>query len=208
MIDISTKAFLDTAKILGRMRKAMPKTLQHVGAIIRRDMRDSLNVDGGQKHKPSAPGSAPHRQTGRLRNSVLFVMNGDNEVVIGSMPRSWGWYARIHEHGARYQSVNKFVPHKYRIGEEGPVRMAAGAKRKGGGRESSSVVKVALQSSEQVTLANIINAQLSKSRKKHLSAEAQHDHIKEFVNFPARPFARPALNRNLDKIPPAFKGIF
>lgn len=211
MVNLEVKAFFEMTSLIKKMRESMPKSLDKVGVIIRRDMRDALNVTGG-KNKPSPAGSAPHRKKGLLRNSIMFGMDGDSEVVIGSMPRSYGWYGKIHEHGAKLATKMQIL-RKYAAGDWGPLSFSRNPPRGElvSQAQADRATKINRWLAKRAANARWVNKQGWTSDK--VSApdagfEPEYEAPQNaFLNFPARPFALPTLMRNLDKIPLEFRAM-
>lgn len=211
MIDLQVKAFFEMTSLIKKMKRSMPDSLQRVGVIVRRDMRESLSPEGGRTRSPSAPGTPPHRQRGFLRNSILFSMDGDSSVIVGSMPRSYGWYGKIHEHGGKLRTKRQIL-RVYSAGDLGPLAFTRNPPRGelASQAQADRATKINRWMAKKAANARWHNSKWAEEKVSSPEAgfEPEYEAPQDaFLNFPARPFARPALIRNLDKIPPAFRAI-
>lgn len=196
MIDIKIKTSFDIKKILDKCNKSVSDELQHAAAIIRKDMKASLNKTYGGK--PAPAGSPPGKKSGKLYRSILFGMDGENTVVIGSKPRSRGWYGRLHEHGGAVKSRGK----KYKIfkpGDKAPIRI-----------DGDKVIFARVTSQAAAERATRLNRKIGQERlvavsRNKLASKSVMINYETTGEFPKRPFARPALMRNLHVIPRAFR---
>jgi len=210
MLDIKVKTSFRAFRLLRDVKNAIPSCLKKAAYEVWKDMRAGMSIPGNGK--PSKPGTPPHKQRGRLVQSVLYGMDGDQEAVIGSVPRKDRWYGKLHEHGGQFQTKSPILK-RYSAGDEGWAEFARNPR------------KVALVSQAQADRATKINKWLagkaararyyanrtdvSHKQDKRLYAEGfapEYEGEKTAtVRFPARPFARPALDKNLYRLPWAFK---
>lgn len=77
------------------------KALFAAGEAIKAEAQHMITQGAvsGKGHKPSAPGSAPHNDTGHLKNNIFVTQVGPLRVHVSSNAR----YAAIHEFGGTIQ---------------------------------------------------------------------------------------------------------
>jgi phage gpG-like protein len=72
--------YFDQSRVLRAAERAEGRNLTRIGAFVRRRARSSIR----KRAKPSRPGQPPTRQTGRLRDRILFAVDRrGSSVVVG-----------------------------------------------------------------------------------------------------------------------------
>lgn len=100
MIEVRGRTRSDMKRVVRRVRQANIKTLGHAGAAIRLTARRSIR----KRKKPSAEGKPPHTREGRLRKSIVYRVESQQErVLVGPDHSVVGRSASAHEHGGRYR---------------------------------------------------------------------------------------------------------
>ena len=87
---------IDERGLVAAKKKATFRGLYQAGAFIRTTARRSIR----RRKKPSAPGSPPSTQTGRLRDAMAFYVDERRErVFIGARSKIVGPILGVHERG-------------------------------------------------------------------------------------------------------------
>ncbi len=82
---MANKLVWNEAKIRKKLEAELGRRLDAVGVIVTNHVREMISIEGagvGKRGKlifganPSAPGSPPHKQTGRLAASMAWERNG------------------------------------------------------------------------------------------------------------------------------------
>jgi len=88
---------------------SLEEAIDAVAEAIQTDAKN--NMGKGARHTPSAPGTPPNVQTGRLRNSVGRSKNRPVTRLVGTNIGSKGGtrigYGRLHEFGGTVNRVSK-----------------------------------------------------------------------------------------------------
>ena len=70
-------------KIVADLRRDMKRRLALAGQVVADQIRKNISV-ATSSAGPSAPGGFPHADTGKLRQSIEYKMEGDDTVLVGS----------------------------------------------------------------------------------------------------------------------------
>lgn len=212
---------LDFKKLEKRLERVNKKALRRSGAYLRGAMQRSIKTSA----KPSPAGQAPHTRSkktadinakgnnksrgGQLKRSILYAAS-DKGVIVGASSKLISNIAEAHEQGGRHRTPSQgLVTDNWvlEVGGHGPLRFETGRKgkkrrpkaRAGTGgkkrrvrkRKAGEPVIGKLRNASQVArakrIANIYRTQKQKT-----------NNISRL--FPKRPFARPALNKNLPTV--------
>ena len=180
MIKVTVKTKFDKQKLKKKAETATFTSLRHAGGAIGKTARFSIR----RRKKPSKPGSPPHTQTGMLKRVIRYdVANNKTEVVIGPVNEIAGRLWNLHEFGGVATKRRKLKPHRFKVGEYGPIRpIQHGTKTK--------FARIQLQTATQANRATRLieeeNARRSDNKPRH---------------YPKRPFMKPALEANRSRLP-------
>jgi hypothetical protein len=96
--------YFDQSRVLRATQRANVRNLTTVGAFIRRRTRSLIR----ERRRPSRPGQPPSRQTGQLRNRILFAVDRRRpSVVIGPVRRKSTTPAEALERGGKTVAVTR-----------------------------------------------------------------------------------------------------
>ena len=191
----------------GLKEKSIP-ALYRVGGLLNKNMKQSIRTRKGTKKQreellipPSKAGTPPNTRPPKnvLRRSMSFEVDKPAYVVrVGPRGSLTNGFAQIHEFGGRKRVKNSRRTIR-RLGDGGEVR-DKGPRSKTTKkvttfqRKKVSVTYATLTSDKMVNNANKLNSQLYGP--KYFNA-----------TFPARPFAKPTLDRILPDIPKQYANI-
>ena len=177
MIGIKTKTKFHTSTLKRKVEQASFRSLGHAGGAIRLTARRSIR----RRKKPSRPGSPPHTQTGRLKQSIRYEANKSlPDVVIGPVNEIAGRLWHLHEHGGIARKRKRLKRHRFRAGEFGPVRV----------KQPGKFARARLQTAAQANRATRL-----------IEQENQRRGAIRPPRYPKRPFMRPALDANRSRLP-------
>jgi len=180
MIKVTVKTQFDKQKLKKKAETATFTSLRHAGGAIGKTARFSIR----RRKKSSKPGSPPHTQTGMLKRVIRYeVTNNKTNVIIGPVNEVAGRLWNLHEFGGVATKRRKLKPHRFRVGEHGPIRATQhGAKTKFARIE----LRTAAQANRATGLIAEENERRSDNRPRH---------------YPKRPFMKPALEANRSRLP-------
>lgn len=167
------------------MQAATFRSFGHAGAAIRVTAARSIR----RRKKPSAPGSAPHTQSGRLKRAIRFAAD-QHSVVIGPVVEGSGkagpgiW--SLHEAGG--VQINLLSEHRFSVGEYGPIRRLD----RGFNAARSRFARIKIGSPAQAARAT----ELIKAENRRRAAGNK---------YPPRPFMGPALSTMRNRLPENWK---
>ncbi len=117
MISVKTNLTTYLPRVQRAVKKGTFTSLTHAGRAIRKTAQQSMREAKG----PSPPGTPPHVHTGRLRRSILYAVDKQNdELVVGpsyNMVKRGGrppWLAQMLEYGGTFQ--RRLTPKRKRRG--------------------------------------------------------------------------------------------
>ena len=180
MIKVTVKTQFDKQKLKKKAEAATFTSLRHAGGAIGKTARFSIR----RRKKSSKPGSPPHTQTGMLKRVIRYeVTNNKTNVIIGPVNEVAGRLWNLHEFGGVATKRRKLNPHRFRVGEHGPIRATQhGTKTKFARIE----LRTAAQANRATRLIAEENERRSDNRPRH---------------YPKRPFMKPALEANRSRLP-------
>lgn len=200
------KTDLDMRAVERAVQKDAPNTLRRAGAYVRAVAKNSIK----QRKNPdiaSAPGSPPvsHKNKGNpgFKRTILFgVTPSGTSVLVGPMHVKGGLanVGRIHEFGGkrviRAIDADKF-DNGLKIGDDGPVTMRHIRKkdsiiRSDPHRDPATgrkVVWIRLRTKTQAEHSTRLYRRMSRKYARKIA-----------VNYPARPYMGPALERSAPKL--------
>ena len=180
MIDVNVRTQFDKSKLKKKMDAATFRSLRHAGGVIGKTARFSIR----RRKKPSRPGSPPNTQTVMLRRVIRYeVANNQTEVLIGPVNEIAGRLWNLHEFGGVATKRRKLKPHRFKVGEYGPIRV----KHQG---IKTSFARIRLQTSAQ---ANRATRLITEENERRSDNKPRH--------YPKRPFMKPALESNRSRLP-------
>lgn len=180
MIEATVRTQFDKQKLKKKVETATFTSLRHAGGAIGKTARFSIR----RRKKPSRPGSPPHTPTGMLKRVIRYeVSNNKTEVTIGPVNQIAGRIWNLHEFGGTATKRRKLKPHRFRVGEFGPIRV----KHQG---IKTSFARVQLQTKAQANRATRLIVEENERR-----GESKPRH------YPKRPFMKPALEANRSRLP-------
>ena len=177
---MKVRTVFDTKLLERKVQDASFRSLGHASGAIRLTARRSIR----RSKKPSKPGQPPHTPTGALKRVLRYAVDKQKtEAAIGPINEYARTIWNLHEFGGvTRKRLRLLKPHRFRVGEFGPIR-------KGSGKQFS---RVRLMSEAQARRATQLVEQenqlrLSESRK--------------LRRYPKRPFMGPALDANRARLP-------
>ena len=180
MISISVRTQFDKTKLKKKAETASFRSLGHAGGAIRKTARFSIR----RRKTASKPGSPPHTQTGMLKRVIRYeVASNKTEVAIGPVNEIAGRLWNLHEFGGVSRKRRKLKPHRFRVGEFGPIRV----KHKG---TKTSFARIRLRTAAQANRATRLIAEENERRGGSKPRR-----------YPKRPFMKPALDANRSRLP-------
>ena len=180
MIDVTVRTQFDKTKLKKKVETATFKSLRHAGGAIGKTARFSIR----RRKKPSKPGSPPHTQTGMLKRVIRYeVASNKTEVAIGPVNEIAGRIWNLHEFGGTATKRRKLKPHRFKVGEHGPIRV----KHQG---IKTSFARIRLQTSAQASRATRL---VEEENERRGDNKPRH--------YPNRPFMKPALETNRSRLP-------
>ena len=180
MIKLTVRTQFDKQKLKKKAETATFTSLRHAGGAIGKTARFSIR----RRKTSSKPGSPPHTQTGMLKRVIRYdVTNNKTEVAIGPVNEIAGRLWNLHEFGGVATKRRKLKPHRFRVGEHGPIRI----KHQG---TKTKFARVELQAAAQANRATRLVAEENERRSDN---KPRH--------YPKRPFMKPALEANRSRLP-------
>jgi hypothetical protein len=180
MITITVRTQFDKNKLKKKAETANFTSLRHAGGAIGKTAKFSIR----RRKKPSKPGSPPHTQTGMLRRVIRYdVSRNKTEVAIGPVNQIAGRIWNLHEFGGVATKRRKLKPHRFKVGEHGPIRV----KQQG---LKTRFARIQLQTAAQANRATRLVAEENERR-----GDSKPRH------YPKRPFMKPALDTNRSRLP-------
>jgi len=126
MFELRMSTHLNLEQVKARVKKATVKPLAKCAAIVEAAAKRNLSKGGKKKvpaankrddkgrflkheiiTEPSAPGEAPHLQTGNLRSSISSAPTQEGTYVVG--PTAAAWYGQVHEFGGKNHPKRPFM---------------------------------------------------------------------------------------------------
>lgn len=180
MIKLTVRTRFDKTKLKKKAETATFTSLRHAGGAIRKTASFSIR----RRKTSSKPGSPPNTQTGMLKRVIRYdVTNNKTEVAIGPVNEIAGRLWNLHEFGGVARKRRKLKPHRFRVGEHGPIRVKhQGAKTK--------FARIQLRTAAQANRATRLVAEENERRSDN---KPRH--------YPKRPFMKPALDANRSRLP-------
>jgi len=180
MIRLTVRTQFDKRKLKKKVETATFTSLRHAGGAIGKTARFSIR----RRKTSSKPGSPPHTQTGMLKRVIRYeVTNNKTEVIIGPVNEIAGRLWNLHEFGGVATKRRKLKPHRFKVGEHGPIRaIQHGSKTKFARIE----LRTAAQANRATRLIVEENERRSDNKPRH---------------YPKRPFMKPALEANRSRLP-------
>ncbi len=124
------------------------------------------------------------RKTGMLKRVIRYeVASNKTEVAIGPVNEIAGRIWNLHEFGGTATKRRKLKPHRFKVGEHGPIRV----KHQG---IKTSFARIRLQTSAQ---ANRATRLVEEENERRGDNKPRH--------YPKRPFMKPALDTNRSRLP-------
>jgi hypothetical protein len=110
MIETKVKSEWFGEKVKKHLEDTTFKSINHAAASLRMIARRSIR----RRKKPSAPGTPPNTQTGRLRDGIIFYATRTPNIyaIIGPSYQFVGTSAVAHEFGGQYKH-EKFPLRKF-----------------------------------------------------------------------------------------------
>lgn len=100
MIDFKVETSSNMQAVVKKAKQGSFKSLGHAGAVIRLAVRRSIR----RRKKASTPGTPPNTQTGQLRESIRYAVDGPSgTVVIGPSRADIDEIGRVHEFGGPFR---------------------------------------------------------------------------------------------------------
>lgn len=180
MIKLTVRTQFDKNKLKKKAATATFTSLRHAGGAIGKTVRFSIR----RRKTSSKPGSPPHTQPGMLKRVIRYdVTNNKTEVAIGPVNEIAGRLWNLHEFGGVANKRRKLKPHRFRVGEYGPIRATQyGTKTK--------FARIQLRTGAQANRATRLIAEENERRSDN---KPRH--------YPKRPFMKPALEANRSRLP-------
>jgi hypothetical protein len=180
MIKLTVRTRFDKQKLKKKAETASFTSLRHAGGAIGKTARFSIR----RRKTASKPGSAPHTQTGMLRRVIRYeVTHNKTEVVIGPVNEIAGRLWNLHEFGGVAIKRRKLKPHRFRVGQHGPIRV----KHQG---IKTSFARIPLRTAAQANRATRL-----------VTEENERRGDNKPLHYPKRPFMKPALDANRSRLP-------
>jgi hypothetical protein len=208
---VEIKKKINSKKVVEKIKNAEFESLEHALATIRKSVVHSIrrgkpNKDG--INVPSKPGKPPkswgnHGRTA-MKRAILYKIERDKKNEVGTVyitPDDAGdRIYQVHEKGGtktNWVKVQNERKSKYidRLAIEGHMyRGGMRSWRRSGGRNAWYRILPDRERSQ---------AELDAIKKWYIDGEtyAEEKQIKKSVSYPARPFMRPALEKNQSKLP-------
>jgi hypothetical protein len=168
-------------RIRAAVAKGCKPAFRSAGAYIRGIAQRLL---GSKKKKPNQPGLPPRSPTKRLKNAVLFQVEGKAGVVIGPRRSVIAAIGHTHEFGGVEQEVwskPRTANYRLAIGGYGPLA-----------RKGRNLRIGRIQTPGQLARAQQIAREVGPMQTRLLKPRR---------NYPARPFMKPALALSRERIP-------
>ena len=180
MIRLTVLTQFDKRKLKKKVETATFTSISEAGGAIRKTASRSIR----KRKNPSKPGSPPNTQTGMLRRVIRYeVTNNKTEVIIGPVNEIAGRLWNLHEFGGVATKRRKLKPHRFRVGEHGPIRI----KQHGNKTKFARIeLRTAAQANRATRLVAEENERRSDNKPRH---------------YPKRPFMKPALDANRSRLP-------
>ncbi len=180
MIDVNARTEFNKAKLKKKMEIATFNSLRHAGGTIGKTARFSIR----RRKKPSRPGSPPHTQTGMLKRVIRHeVSKRQNASHYWPRQRNRWTDWNLHEFGGTSTKRRKLKPHRFKVGEYGPIRV----KQKGFNTKFARIqLKTTAQANRATRLIIEENERRGDNKPRH---------------YPKRPFMKPALETNRSRLP-------
>ena len=190
---LRVSARFDKQHLKKKVDQASFRSLGHAGGAIRLTARRSIR----RRKKPSSPGSPPNTPTGHLKRVLRYSVDRDRqEVLIGPENEYARTIWNLHEFGGTIRPKPRLLkPHRYRVGEYGPIRRTGPMLRNSKGRfsrRSNRFARIWLHTEAQANRAT----RILKQENRYRIAEA-----KKRRRYPKRPFMGPALERQRHRLP-------
>jgi phage gpG-like protein len=180
MIRLTVRTQFDKRKLKKKAETATFTSIREAGGAIRKTASRSIR----KRKKASKPGSPPNTQTGMLRRVIRYeVTSNKTEVIIGPVNEIAGRLWNLHEFGGVATKRRKLKPHRFRVGEHGPIRI----KQQGNKTKFARIeLRTAAQANRATRLVAEENERRSDNKPRH---------------YPKRPFMKPALDANRSRLP-------
>ena len=180
MIKITVRTQFDKRKLKKKAETATFTSLSEAGGAVRKTAKRSIR----KRKKASKPGSPPHTQTGMLKRVIRYdVTNNRTVVAIGPVNEIAGQLWNLHEFGGVATKRRKLKPHRFKVGEHGPIRAI----------QHGSKTKFARIELRTGTLANRATRLIAEENERRSDNKPRH--------YPKRPFMKPALEANRSRLP-------
>lgn len=180
MIEVNVRTQFHKGKLKKKLETATFTSMRHAGGAIGKTARFSIR----RRKKPSRPGSPPHTQTGMLKRVIRYEVNSSKTgVAIGPVNEIAGRIWNLHEFGGTATKRRKLKPHRFKVGEYGPIRVKQHGLK-------ATFARIRLQTSAQANRATRLIEEENKRRGDN----------KPRV-YPKRPFMKPALDANRARLP-------
>ncbi len=180
MIKIKVRTQFDKQKLKKKAETATFTSLSEAGGAVRKTAKRSIR----KRKKASKPGSPPNTQIGMLKRVIRYdVTNNRTVVAIGPVNEIAGRIWNLHEFGGTATKRRKLKPHRFKVGEHGPIRV----KHHG---IKTSFARIRLQTSAQ---ANRATRLVEEENERRGDNKPRH--------YPKRPFMKPALDTNRSRLP-------
>lgn len=188
----------DTEKIAAKVRDGDQKALSKAGAFIRRSMMMSMRRGG---KKPSQPGRPPRVLTGTLRDFIRFDYDDRKRtVVVGPMKTNQVFFERG-------LSVRGTVPNVLEFGGTVGIREARDLQPldKPPFAKDAGAIQAMRDAGIFVDSDNYAWRRVDlRRRSKHYEGRIQRI---RYAQYAPRPYAGPALQKNVSKLPSFYEGV-
>lgn len=224
---MTTRVVDETKQVIQKAKAASIKSLSGAGAYIRGIVRRSISKR--RSGTPSLPGKTPRSPTGRLRDSIAFVVDRVAQtVVVGPARSAIALIGRTHEFGGleTKEARRRRQLFDLRIGGWGPIRVRGTSGRKdpriaevlatlsrlrGGAPAPADNVDPArrriMDMKKRLVVARIRTAEQLRRAREIVAGleippwESGQPSSSKTRLYPRRPFMQPALLRSRDRLP-------
>lgn len=180
MIEVKVRTQFEKSKLKKKLETATFTSMRHAGGAIGKTARFSIR----RRKNSSRRGSPPHTQTGMLKRVIRYEVNSSKtSVAIGPVNEIAGRIWNLHEFGGTATKRRQLKPHRFKVGEYGPIRV----KQQG---LKTSFARIRLETSAQASRATRL---IEEENERRSDNKPRH--------YPKRPFMKPALDANRDRLP-------
>ena len=177
---MKVRTVFDSQLVQRKVQAASFRSLGHASGAIRLTARRSIR----RSKKPSKPGQPPHTPTGALKRVIRYAVDQQKtEAAIGPINEYAKTIWNLHEFGGvTRKRLRLLKAHHFRVGDFGPIKKKAG----------KGFTRVRLLTEAQARRATRLIDEENRMR----VADARI-----LRRYPKRPFMRPALDTNRNRLP-------